>query len=57
MNLVAALVSIAKGGGIWLGELEDSGFIFTRKDKQLVRKDKYIKLKVKNRKFPKCTVQ
>ena len=47
VNFIALLKSEAIGGGIWLGELEDSGSILTKKDKQLARKDKYIKIKVK----------
>ena len=47
VNFIALLKSEAKGGGIWLGELEDSGFILTKNVKQLARKDKNIKIKVK----------
>ena len=45
VNFIALLKSEAKGGGIWLRELEDSGFILTEKGKQLARNDKHIKIK------------
>ena len=42
---IAQLKSEAKEGGIQLGELEDSGFILTEKDKQLAKNIKHIKIK------------
>ena len=47
VNFIALLKSEAKGGGIWLGELEDLGFILIEKDKPLAKNDKHIKNKVK----------